>query len=352
MKTLTVGIMSLLCCFFSCMAETRGFFSFNVETFEKHIADDQVVCVDVRTAEEYAQGHIADAINMDVRNPEFLKKAMAVLPKDKTVAVYCRSGKRSKMAAELLVNGGYRVIELNAGFLGWTKEGKASTKEEVDFFTTNNGTFVYMYCIKHGSVKMKIGNKWLYVDPVTNAVPPVTDYSTMPKADVILLTHEHFDHLDSVAIRQLSKSETQLVVNPRCGELLGGAGSVMKNGDSKSVGNKWKLEAVPAYNTSAEKQQFHPKGRDNGYVLTVNGLRIYIAGDTEDIPEMSELKDVDVAFLPCNLPFTMTPEQLSNAAKTIQPKVLFPYHYGKTDIQQVVKLLEGSNIEVRIRQYQ
>lgn len=221
----------------------------------------------------------------------------------------------------------------------------------VDKFVSENGTSVVMHCIKHGTLSMQIGDKWLYVDPVTDKVQPVTDYSSMPKADYILVTHEHADHLDAKAIEQLSKSSTVLITNPRSSELLGGKGKVMRNGDSSTLGS-WKIEAVPAYNTSKDKQQFHPKGRDNGYVLTIDGLRIYIAGDTEDIAEMKNLGSIDVALLPCNLPFTMSPEQLVSAAKVVKPKVLFPYHYGQTDIQQVVKLLKDSGIDVRIRQYQ
>lgn len=227
----------------------------------------------------------------------------------------------------------------------------ATTTEEVDEFTTAKGTKVNIHCIKHGSLSINIGDKWIYVDPVTDKIPPVTDYTTMPKADYILVTHEHADHLDAKAIDQLTQAGTTLIVNPRSSEILDGKGNVMKNGDSKDI-DTWKIETVPAYNTSADKQQFHPKGRDNGYILTIEGLRIYIAGDTEPIPEMADIKDIDVAFLPCNLPFTMTPEQLTEAAKVIRPKVLFPYHYGKTDINQVVKLLDDSGIDVRIRQYQ
>lgn len=223
----------------------------------------------------------------------------------------------------------------------------------VDDFSMPNGKQVSLHCIKHGSLSINIGDKWIYVDPVTDKVQPVTDYTTMPKADYILVTHEHADHLDAKAIEQLTKDGTTLVVNPRSSEILGGKGKVMKNDDSMIDSDSgWIIDAVPAYNISADKQQFHPKGRDNGYVLTIEGLRIYIAGDTEPIPEMKGINDIDIAFLPCNLPFTMTPEQLAEAAKVIRPKVLFPYHYGKTDIQQVVKLLEGSGIDVRIRQYQ
>ena len=351
-KLLSTTLVGLICGLISCTAQNNGFKSVNVEEFEETIQGNDVIRLDVRTPGEYASGHISGAINLDVKSSDFEAKALGALSPKKTIAVYCRSGKRSKMAANILVKNGFKVVELNTGMIGWSNAGKASSKEEVDLFFTSKGTPVYTYCIKHGSVKMKIGEKWLYVDPVTTGVPPTTDYTSMPQADYILITHEHFDHLDSTAIQQLSKEGTQLIVNPRSSELLGGKGEIMKNGDKKKLEKNWTISAVPAYNTSAEKQQFHPKGRDNGYVLTMEGMNIYIAGDTEDIEEMKKIKDIDVAFLPCNLPYTMTPEQLANAAKMFQPKVLFPYHYGQTEIQQVVKLLEGTGIEVRIRQYQ
>ena len=233
-----------------------------------------------------------------------------------------------------------------------TAQSGESVEPGCDVFKTMGGMTVKMFCIKHGSLRMQVGDEWVYVDPVTTAVKPETDYSTLPKADYILVTHEHFDHLDSVAINQLSKEGTVLITNARCYEILGGKGLVMANGDMLELPNGWTVDAVPAYNISTEKLQFHPKGRDNGFVLTIDGMRIYIAGDTEDIPEMADIKDIDVAFLPCNLPYTMTPEQCAHAATMIKPAVLFPYHYGQTDIQQVVKLLEGSDIDVRIRDYQ
>ena len=138
-------------------------------------------------------------------------------------------------------------------------------------------------------------------------------------------------------------------MNPRCVE-MNGSGTAMVNGDRLQLADDITVEAVPAYNTTEGHQQFHPKGRDNGYILTIDGLRIYIAGDTEDIPEMANIKDIDIAFLPCNQPYTMTPEQLVKAAKMVNPKVLFPYHYGETDVSGIPLQLPG--IDVRIRHYE
>ena len=168
---------------------------------------------------------------------------------------------------------------------------------------------------------------------------------------IIFVTHEHGDHLDKQAIATLTKEQTQLITNQRCAEMLG-YGKVMANGDKLTLAPDIQVEAVPAYNCTPGREQFHPKGRDNGFIITLDGLRIYIAGDTEDIPEMAASKDIDVAFMPCNQPYTMTPKQVANAARIVQPKVLFPYHYSNTEIQKVADLLEGSSTEVRIRNYQ
>ena len=131
-----------------------------------------------------------------------------------------------------------------------------------------------------------------------------------------------------------------------------GYGTVMANGDKLDLNDGLSVEAVPAYNTTEGHLQFHPKGRDNGFILNIDGLRVYVAGDTEDIPEMAEIKDVDIAFLPCNQPYTMTVDQLLRAARTIKPKVLFPYHYGQTDVSGIPSLLRQDNVEVRIRHYE
>ena len=143
--------------------------------------------------------------------------------------------------------------------------------------------------------------------------------------------------------KTLTSDKTRLITNRRCADMLG-YGEVMANGD-KTVIDGITVEAVPAYNITEGRTQFHPKGRDNGFILTIDGLRVYIAGDTEDIPEMSAITDIDVAFLPCNQPYTMTTSQLVNAAKTIKPKVVFPYHYGQTDVTTLPAQLKDEGID-------
>ena len=230
----------------------------------------------------------------------------------------------------------------------------AATEDALDFqtdtFKTKEGKAVTITAIKHASLRIQYDGLEIQVDPVAKYAPE-TDYSKFPKADVILVTHEHFDHFDRDTIATLRKDGTEIVANPPVQKMLG-FGTALANGESRVLAKGIKLDAVPAYNTTPGHTQFHPKGRDNGYVLTIDGLRIYIAGDTEDIPEVASLKDIDIAFLPCNQPYTMTPEQVAKAARTIKPKVLFPYHYSQTPIKNVVDLIAGSGIDVRIRNYQ
>ena len=221
---------------------------------------------------------------------------------------------------------------------------------QTDTFKTKGGKEVVITAIKHASLRIQYDGLEIQVDPVAEYAP-ATDYSKFPKADVILVTHEHFDHFDRDAIAVLRKGGTQIVANPVVQKMLG-SGTALANGESRALPQGIALDAVPAYNTTPGRTQFHPKGRDNGYVLTIDGLRIYIAGDTEDIPEMTKLKDIDIAFLPCNQPYTMTPEQVAKAARTIKPKVLFPYHYSQTPVKRVAELLVDTSIDVRIRSYQ
>ena len=225
------------------------------------------------------------------------------------------------------------------------------TPSTMDTFKTKTGKTVTIHPIKHASMGITFDQLEIQVDPVISATPPTTDYTQMPKADLILITHEHYDHLDAQAVADLSKESTVIVTNRNSAEILG-KGEVMANGDSLSPLSGIRLFAVPAYNTTPGHLQFHPKGRDNGFILELDGLRLYIAGDTEDIEEMQSVKDIDVAFLPCNQPYTMTPEQLRRAADMVRPRVLYPYHYGDTPVEAMEAAMEGSGIEVRIRNFQ
>lgn len=223
-------------------------------------------------------------------------------------------------------------------------------QRQTDTFKTRSGKEVKFTCIKHASIMIEYDGITFYFDPVTG-LKPQTDFTTMPRANYIFITHEHGDHFDRMALMQLVSSNTVVFSNPNVGQLYRNA-RIMANGDKVVFGDSITLEAVPAYNTTPGREKYHPKGRDNGYILTLDGLRIYVAGDTEDIPEMAELKNIDIAFLPCNQPYTMTPEQLAKAAKAFQPKVLFPYHYSDTPVNKVKLLLSGSGIDIRIRNYQ
>ncbi len=219
-----------------------------------------------------------------------------------------------------------------------------------DTFKTRTGKKVVITAIKHASIRITYHGTEFEIDPV-GEMDPKTDYSKFPKADYILITHEHFDHLDKAAIASLEKKGTVMIANKNSVDMLG-KGKVMNNWDSLTLAKGISLKAVPAYNITPGHTQFHPQGRDNGYILTLDGLRIYIAGDTEDINEMKDIHDIDIAFLPCNQPYTMTPEQVAKVARIIKPKVLFPYHYSSTKIEQVSQLLRGTHIDVRIRNYQ
>ena len=224
-------------------------------------------------------------------------------------------------------------------------------QQQTDEFTTKSGKKVRFTCIKHASIQINYNGLEIQVDPVGKGMKPETDYSQFPKADIILVTHEHHDHFDSDAIAQLTKASTKIYLNPAVHKMFG-SGKALKNGDKVKIANDITIEAVPAYNTTPGREKFHPKGRDNGYILTLDGMRIYIAGDTEDIPEMANIKDISIAFLPCNQPYTMTIEQAANAAKIIKPKVLFPYHYNATPVNKLIPLLSREGIKVLIRNYQ
>lgn len=199
----------------------------------------------------------------------------------------------------------------------------------------------------HSSLLLQYKGDNIYVDPWSQ----VTDYSKLPKADVILITHEHQDHLDKTAIDKIKTEKTHFIVSEVVKQNLG-YGESINNGRKTSHKNV-AIQAVPAYNQVNKRPDgefYHPKGRGNGYVLTFDDLKVYIAGDTENIPEMENLKGkIDIAFLPKNLPYTMTDEMFVDAVKKIGPKVLYPYHYSELDEIKINDALKGEKIELKIR---
>lgn len=352
MKKLFSSLMVLLGLGANTACSQQLFLNANVEDFSRLADSSGVQILDVRTAEEFAEGHLPNAINIDVKQSSFKEDALKQLDKSRHIAVYCRSGRRSVTAANILVQNGFQVTNLEGGILAWQKAGKEVTTDntEIDTFLTKSGKTVKFYALMHASIRIVYDGKEIEIDPVGKLGNRTTDYASMPKADYIFVTHEHGDHFNKEAIATLTNDKTQFITNARCAEMIG-YGKVMKNGDQMQVGNIL-VEAVPAYNTTEGHQQFHPKGRDNGYILTIDGLRIYIAGDTEDIPEMASIKDIDIAFLPCNQPYTMTTDQLQRAARVIKPRVLFPYHYSQTDLRAAAEQLQKEGMDVRVRHYE
>ena len=223
-----------------------------------------------------------------------------------------------------------------------TKQGSFET----DLLPTSAGDLSITF-LGHASLLMAFNGKDIFIDPFGQ----VADYSSLPKADLVLITHEHRDHLDPQALAAIRTPATALVLNPAGARQVSG-GIAMRNGDVETVAGL-RVEAVPAYNLVHKRedgQLFHPKGGGNGYILTFGDTRLYVAGDTENIPEMKALKIIDIAFLPMNLPYTMTPEMVADAANAFKPHILYPYHYGNTDTRKLVELLKDEKgIEIRIR---
>ena len=200
-----------------------------------------------------------------------------------------------------------------------------------DTLTTKNGSQLTITFFKHASLAIETEGRHIYIDPISQ----YADYASLPKADLILITHSHYDHLDSAAVAALSTAATTVVCDRTSSETLGGKCLTMKPGDTLAPRDYLSIEAVPAYNTSEDRQQFHPREREDcGYVLTIGGTRI------------------DIAFLPVNQPYTMTVDQAVDAVKAIRPAIFYPYHYGeveeKTDIDRLSRELTDIT-EIRIR---
>ena len=220
---------------------------------------------------------------------------------------------------------------------------------EKDTINTSDGDLIITF-IGHGTLMFEYKNLIIHVDPTMGEA----DYSKSPIGSLILVTHQHGDHFDVNALQHIMKDGTILFLTEKCAENAEDLAitKVLKNGDITKAYDIT-IEAIPAYNIKHLRKNgkpYHPKGEGNGYIMTFGDKKVYIAGDTENIPEMKALKDIDIAFLPMNLPYTMTPEMVADAAKAFRPKILYPYHFGSTNTMELVNLLKNeNNIEVRIR---
>jgi len=235
------------------------------------------------------------------------------------------------------------MIMLWAGLAAFAS---SSGRLEEDTIPTKLGDLKITF-VGHGSLFLECAGKVIHIDPVSEEA----DYAVLPKADLVLVTHEHGDHLDDAAVGLVRKAGTRIIVSRSCAGRIPGA-EVLANGQEAAVLG-FVIKAVPAYNILHKRPDgnpFHPKGNGNGYVIGFGDTRVYVAGDTELIPEMKALKDIDVAFLPVNLPYTMDVEMAAETARAIRPRILYPYHYGNTDIQKLSAALAGEKaIDVRIR---
>lgn len=217
-----------------------------------------------------------------------------------------------------------------------------------DTITTSTQNELRFHFYAHASLAIEWGERWIYIDPVMGHA----DYHRLPKAAAVLITHHHSDHFDREAVDAITSRQSAIVCDRTTAEAFEMDCFTMRPGGVAEPLEGLKVEAVAAYNTSEGHLDFHPQVREDcGYILTIEGLRIYIAGDTEPTDEMKALKDIDVAFLPVNQPYTMTVEQAVEAIEAIRPTRFYPYHYGQveqvTDLEALKKRLE-SVTDIRI----
>jgi L-ascorbate metabolism protein UlaG (beta-lactamase superfamily) len=215
-----------------------------------------------------------------------------------------------------------------------------------DRYETESGEIV-IHPVEHASFVMETPGPVIYVDPVGGEAA----YEGLPPPDLVLITHEHGDHYDPETLSAIVGEETKLITNPAVHgmlpEDLRARATAMANGETTMAGDI-AVEAIPAYNTTEERLQYHPQGRDNGYVLGIDGRRVYVAGDTEDIPEMRALENIDIAFVPMNLPYTMTPEQAASGVAAFAPGVVYPYHYRDSDLEAFEAGLTEAGAETEV----
>lgn len=234
----------------------------------------------------------------------------------------------------------------------------AAAQQAGDRIPTNEGGDLVIHPVHHGTFVMTWNGVTIYVDP---AVAPGGDragsaaaaFEDFPRPDIVLVTDIHGDHYSMPTLMDVRHAGMQIVAPQAVVEVLPsnplrGNARRLSNGRTITV-RGIQIEAIPMYNLTEDRRQYHAKGRGNGYVLTIGGRRVYIAGDTEDIPEMRALRDIDVAFVPMNLPFTMTPEQAADAVREFRPRIVYPYHYGQSDVSAFTQRV-GSDVGVEVRE--
>jgi L-ascorbate metabolism protein UlaG (beta-lactamase superfamily) len=212
---------------------------------------------------------------------------------------------------------------------------------------TATGGSITITPLNHATLELAFGSSVILVDPT-----PQAHYEGLPKPTLILVTDIHGDHMDAKTLAA-QKTATSPIVAPAAVAKTVTDATVIANGETKTIAGV-SIEAVPMYNLTrgpAAGQLFHDKGRGNGYIVTLGGKRIYIAGDTECIPEMRALKNIDVAFVPMNLPYTMPPTEAAACVKAFAPKIVYPYHYRGSNLQEFQDALKGTPIDVRIRDW-
>ncbi len=229
--------------------------------------------------------------------------------------------------------------------------GVAGAQITGDAVATSRGDLV-IHPLDHATFVMGWNGKAIYIDPVGGA----DRFAGLPTPDLILVTDIHGDHLSAETLSAIATPQTRIVAPAAAAEQLPaslmGQTTALANGETRMF-DVISVEGIPMYNLTEDRLRFHDKGRGNGYVLTVGGTRVYVAGDTEDIPEMRALQNIDVAFVPMNLPYTMTEEQAASGVNAFNPDVVYPYHYQGSDVEKFKAAVEagGGNTEVRLRDW-
>lgn len=240
------------------------------------------------------------------------------------------------------------TLKLTAGLAGASLlPPLAGAQEDGDSYPIEGGEIV-VRPVRHASLVLTVPGMVIYADPVGGAAP----YEGLPRPNLVLVTHEHGDHFDPATLAALVAADTRLVTNPavhdKLPEDLKARATPLANGETTTVGEV-EIEAIPAYNMTQDRTKYHPKGRDNGYVLTLGGGgSVYIAGDTEDTSEMRALSDILVAFVPMNLPFTMSPEQAARGVAAFAPDYVYPYHYKGSDPQVFADALARAGAKTKV----